>query len=217
MQLPMAEAAPRLYLITPPLAEAAGFAPMFEAALEAGDIACVFLRTQVLAASEIKKIIAALAPLAQKHDTAVLVEDPLLAARTDADGVHVIGTGPAFEAALAAMKPDRIVGVGGLVSRHEAMLAGKSGADYVMFGGPEETAEEALDPAGILERTAWWGEIFTLPCVAYAAALSDVAPLAAAGADFIALCDAVWQNPQGAAAAIETAMRALTAASEPIP
>ncbi len=56
----MAEAAPRLYLITPPLAEAAAFAPLLEAALAAGDIACVLLRLQPLAASEMKKIVAAL-------------------------------------------------------------------------------------------------------------------------------------------------------------
>ncbi len=209
----MAEAAPRLYLITPPLAEAAGFAAIFEAALEAGDIACVFLRTEPLAQSEIKKIIAALAPRAQKRGAAVLVADPTLAARCDADGVHVTGTGPALEAALAAMKPDRIVGVGGLGSRHEAMLAGESGADYVMFGGPEEKP----DPADIGERTAWWAEIFTLPCVAYAPALGDIAALVEAGADFIALGDAVWNDPRGAAAAVEAAMRALAAAREPIP
>lgn len=220
----MAEAAPRLYLITPPLAEATGFASILEAALAAGDIACVFLRTQVLAASEIKKIIATLAPLAQQHGVAVLIADPVVAARVDADGVHVSGTGPALEAALAAMKPDRIVGVGGVSSRDEAMRAGESGADYVMFGGPDdaseaasEAANEADDEAGVGERVAWWAEIFTLPCIAYAAALADVASLAEAGADFIALGDAVWQHPQGAAAAVAAAMQALAASRESIP
>ena len=215
----MAEAAPRLYLITPPLAEAGSFAPIFGVALAAGDIACVFLRTQALAASEIKKIVTMLAPLAQQHDTAVLVSDPVLAARADADGVHVLGTGQALAAALTAMKPDRIVGVGGVSSRHEAMLAGESGADYVMFGSPDEAPETigSAEAVGIGESIAWWAEIFTLPCVAYAAALADVGPLARAGADFIALGDAVWQHPEGAAAAIEAAMLALASSREPIP
>ena len=256
----MAEATSRLYLITPPLAEVAGFAPSFEAALAAGDIACVFLRTQALAAREIKKIIAALAPLAQKHDTAVLIADPVLAARVDADGVHVSGTGPELEAALTAMKPDRIVGVGAVSSRHEAMLAGESGADYVMFGWPEEARDQdgfgsnrskamnaidfasverdaggkavstfphpapgpaseptADDDASVGARVAWWAAIFTLPCVGYAASLADVGPLAAAGADFVALGDAVWLHPEGAAAAVKAAMRALATAREPIP
>ncbi|MHB8886052.1 MAG: thiamine phosphate synthase [Methylovirgula sp.] len=224
----MAEATTRLYLITPPLAEAVSFVPAFEAALAAGDIACVFIRTQALAASEIKKIVATLAPLAQKHDTAVLVADPVLAARADADGVHVSGTGPELEAALAAMKPDRIVGVGQVATRHEAMQAGESGADYVMFGSPDAAAPEVSsepaaddddqdDDVGVGERIAWWAEIFTLPCVGYATSLADVGPFAQAGADFVALGDAVWQHPEGAAAAVEVAMRALAAAREPIP
>jgi thiamine-phosphate pyrophosphorylase len=109
------------------------------------------------------------------------------------------------------MKPDRIAGVGGLSSRHDAMLAGESGVDYVMFGG----LDSEDDSAAIVERTAWWAEIFTLPCIAYARTLDDVAPLAAAGADFIALDDAVWEHPQGAAAAVEAAMLALATAHEP--
>lgn len=208
----MAEAASRLYLITPRLSEAAGFDAAFEAALAAGDVACVFLRMQTRMGSDVRKLIARFVSLARKHDTALLIEDPQLAARCDADGVHVSGFGAALEAAVAAMKPDRIVGVGGLTSRHDAMLAGESGVDYVMFGEPG--VEE--DVAAILDRTAWWAEIFTVPCVAYAPTLADVAPYAAAGADFIALGDAVWEHPQGAAAAVEAAMLALAGVQEPV-
>jgi thiamine-phosphate pyrophosphorylase len=208
----MAEAAPRLYLITPTLADAAGFDITLGAALEAGDVACVFLRMQVMAGSESKKLVARLAEVTQKHDAALLIEDPQLAARCDADGVHVSGVGAALEAAVAAMKPDRIVGVGGLSSRHEAMLAGDSNADYVMFG----VSDDVDDGPGILERTAWWAEIFNLPCVAYARTLADVGPLVAAGADFIALGEAVWEHPQGAAAAVKAAMSTLAEAQEPL-
>jgi thiamine-phosphate pyrophosphorylase len=206
----MAEAASRLYLITPPLSEAAAFVAAFQSALEAGDVACVLLRLAKIPASEMKKIISALMPLAQKHDAALLVEDALLAARCGADGVHVAGLGATLEAALAAMKPERIVGIGGLLSRHEAMEAGEAGVDYVMFGGPEESEELAY----LLERIAWWAEIFTVPCVAYAPRLEDVGALAAAGADFLALGDAVWEHPEGAAAAVKAAIRALAHAQE---
>src|SRR5215469_16456578 len=100
----MAEAQLRLYLISPPLAAATNFAADLEAALTAGDVACVLLRLETLAASDIKKILTALVPLAQKHDAAVLLEDPSLIGRFDADGAHVIGLGPEFDAALAALK-----------------------------------------------------------------------------------------------------------------
>ncbi|HEY1736710.1 MAG TPA: thiamine phosphate synthase [Methylovirgula sp.] len=206
----MAEALPRLYLMTPPLTEAAGFSPIFDAVLAAGDVACVFLRLAPQAMSEQKKIVGSLLPLAQLHNAALLLNDPVLAARSDADGVHVESI-DALEAALAAMKPDKIVGVGGLASRHEAMRAGEAEVDYVMFGGPDAS----YDRDALLDRVAWWAEIFTVPCVAYAQTLEDVAPLVETGADFIALGDALWTHSEGAPSAIATAIKTIASVHEP--
>ena len=87
-------------------------------------------------------------------------------------------------------------------SRDDAMAAGEAGADYVMFGEPRR---DGYTPplAETLERTAWWAEIFQTPCVAFAGALDAVAPLTAAGADFVALGDAIWLAPSAAAAMAE--------------
>ena len=41
------------------------------------------------------------------------------------------------------LKPERIVGVGGLATRHDAMLAAEQGADYVMFGEPDQVGANA--------------------------------------------------------------------------
>jgi thiamine-phosphate pyrophosphorylase len=158
-----------------------------------------------------KAIIRRLAPIAQRRGIACLVADPQLAAETDCDGVHVNGVGPALEAAVAVMKPQRIVGTGGLKTRDDAMQAGEAGVDYLMFGGPGEQR----DFAKIRDRIAWWAEIFNLPCVAYAQALDEVAELARAGADFVALCGAVWDDPRGPAEALEAAGRLLAGAREP--
>lgn len=213
----MAEAQPRLYLLSPPLAATTAFAPALEAALTAGDVACVLLRLETLAASEIKKILTPLVPLAQKYDAAVLLEDPSLAGRFDADGVHAVALGPDLDAALAAMKArgakdEKIVGVGGIASRHDAMLAGEAGVDYLMFGGADGAEPEAADA----EMVAWWSDISTVPCVAVAHEIADVAVLAEAGADFIALGAAVWQHPDGAGPAVQAAMAALAVAPRPV-
>jgi thiamine-phosphate pyrophosphorylase len=199
---------PRLYLITPPIRDAAAFAPTLAAALGAGDIACLLLRAAGRDQGENKKIIGALAPMAQERGVAVLVEgDAQLAIRANADGCHIKGAGEALEAAAAALQPSRIVGAGALTSRDAAMEAGEYGVDYVMFGGPDgaETHE------GVVERVAWWAEIFNVPCVAYAHALANVRELAEAGADFIALGDAVFEDPRGAAPALADAAADLTA------
>jgi thiamine-phosphate pyrophosphorylase len=192
----------RLYLITPPLggADLAAFAPRFAEALGAGDVASALVRVAPAAQGEAKRILAPLVELATARDVAALIEsDARLVERVGADGAHVSGVGVELAEALASLHPGRIVGAGGLRSRDDAMSAGEAGADYVMIGEPRR---DGFTPpfAETLERTAWWAEIFQTPCVAYAGALDAAAPLTAAGADFIALCDAVWLASSAAAA-----------------
>ena len=56
---------------------------------------------------------------------------------------------------------------------------------------------------------SWWAELLEIPCVGYAANPDEVAPLAQAGADFVALGDWIWTQPQGGAAAIAAAPKFL--------
>jgi thiamine-phosphate pyrophosphorylase len=187
----------KIYLLTPSLrvADLDDFAPTFAAALETGAVACVLARLAPDAEGDAKRIVARLVTIAANADAALLVDnDPRLAARVGADGAHIAGGGAMLGEALASLKPDRIVGAGLLRTRDDAMNAGEAGADYVMFGEPRRDgftppAEETI------ERIEWWAEIFEPPCVGYAAALEDIAPLADAGADFVALGDAIWGAP----------------------
>ena len=115
-----------------------------------------------------------------------------MAARLGADGVHVAGASADLVAAIEGLKPERIVGAGSLRTRDEAMTAGELGADYVMFGEPRHGAP-GMGLQSLAERVGWWAEIFETPCVAYAEALSAAAAtLARAGADFVALGEAIW-------------------------
>jgi thiamine-phosphate pyrophosphorylase len=63
--------------------------------------------------------------------------------------------------------------------------------------------------AAIEERVGWWSEVFEIPCVGYAASLDEIAPLALAGADFVALGDFVWRDKDAVASVIAEASRAL--------
>ncbi len=198
----MAAASCRLYLVTPPLsgADLDAFAPRFAEALGAGDVASALVRVAPGAEGDAKRIVQRLVELAAPRDVATLVDnDARLVARVGADGAHIAGIGTELSEALASLHPARIVGAGGLRSRDDAMTAGEAGADYVLFGEPRR---DGFTPplAETVERTAWWAEIFQTPCVAFAAALDAVAPLTAAGADFIALGDAIWLAPSAAAA-----------------
>lgn len=196
--------APRLYLATPALADAAAFAAPLKTALGAADVAAVLLRLAPSDEGTLIKRIKALAPAVQDAGAALILDGrPALVARGRADGAHVSGIAE-FGDAIEALKPDWIVGAGGLASRHDAMVAAERGADYVMFGAPDENG---LRPgfAAIEERVAWWAELFEAPCVAYTASLDEVGPLVAAGADFIALGDWLWRDQQAIAATLAQA------------
>jgi thiamine-phosphate pyrophosphorylase len=107
----------------------------------------------------------------------------------------------AMEDALPTLKPDRIMGVGGLSTRHDSMAAGELGADYVLFGEPDANGQRPSVEA-IAERLQWWAELFEPPCVGFAASHEEAHEFAEAGADFVLVGDFIWADPRGAAAAL---------------
>jgi thiamine-phosphate pyrophosphorylase len=199
---------PRLYLVTPQLGDTASFARDLGAALAAGDIAAVLLRLEGSDESTLIDRVKTIAAVVQRRDVALLLDGhPEIAARAGADGAHLAGI-EALTGALGVLKPERIAGAGGLRSRHDAMLAGEASADYVMFGDPDRRGgRPPLD--AVQERVTWWAELFEAPCVGYAASLDEVAPLAQAGADFVALGDWIWATEPAPAAVVAAAAEKL--------
>lgn len=198
----------RLYLVTPTVADPQTAAVLLAPALAAADVAAVLLRLAAADERTLVNRIKEIAPLVQERGTALLVDGHAgLAARAGADGAHLAGLAAVREA-IDALKPERIVGAGGLASRHDAMSAAEAGADYVMFGEPDTSGKRPSFEA-IRERVDWWAEVFEVPCVAYAASLAEVGDLAAA--EFIALGPAILSDPRGPAAAMTDAVARLPA------
>src|SRR5882724_835512 len=178
--------APRLYVVTPLVADGAAIAGALAAMVEAADIAAVLLRLADDAEGTLTKRVKALAPVVQKNGAALLLDGhPEIVGRGGADGAHLAGI-EVFEAALPNLKPERIAGAGGLLTRHDAMLAAEAGADYVMFGEPDRSGQRPPFEA-VHDRVLWAAELFETPTVGYAANLDEVAALVAAGADFVAV------------------------------
>jgi len=201
-----------LYLATPPLGDGEGFDGKLSEALDAAGIAAVLLRLVPADDRGLIKRIKPLAPLVQQHGAALLLDGHLeIVARAGADGAHATGIDAVSEA-LRALKPDRIVGAGGLFSRHDAMTAGEAGADYVLFGEAEANGHRPGFEA-IVELVEWWAEVFEVPCVGYAASLGEVGALATAGAEFVLLDYAVWSDPRGVTAALKDATAAIANAA----
>jgi thiamine-phosphate pyrophosphorylase len=202
---------PELYLVTPPLGDAQTMLRMIEPALDAVRISAVLLRLADADERTLINRVKALVPVAEAKGTALLLAGrPDLAARSGADGAHLTGF-DALQAALPALKPDRIAGCGGLASRDDAMRAGEAGADYVMFGEPDASGHRPSF-AAIAERIAWWAEVFQVPCVGYAQTLDEVDAIARARAEFVAVGDLVFADPRGPAAALADVAARLAAA-----
>lgn len=211
---------PRFVLFTPAIEDADGFVPKLAAACGAADVASVILRLSpedpdlVAPAREwdLSARIRTLAPTAQAAGAIVLLDGLLhLVVPTAVDGVHLTEAA-SIRSVRSILEENRIIGAGNLATRHDAMVAAENGADYVMFGEPDNNGKRPSTSA-LIERVTWWAELFEVPSVAYAAHLDEVAELARAGADFIALGEeAIWNVPEGPATALVAAADRLNAA-----
>ena len=83
----------------------------------------------------------------------------------------------------------------------QAGQAGEAGADYVAFGAFFPTSTKEVSHVPELGILGWWATLFELPCVAIGGITpTNVKPLVDAGADFVAVCQAVWGAEDTAAA-----------------
>jgi thiamine-phosphate pyrophosphorylase len=200
---PVARPPCQLYLISP-LEVGADFAARLEQALSGGPVAAFQFRVKGKDQHEAARLAEPLQRICEAHEVAFIVNDDMaLANRLGADGVHLgQGDGDPREA-RALLGPAAQVGVTCHDSRHLAMEAGEAGADYVAFGAffPTATKETPHRPdPGIL---GWWSRLFEMPCVAIGGITPENGrPLVEAGADFLAVCGAVWGNERGPAAAV---------------
>jgi thiamine-phosphate pyrophosphorylase len=197
----------RLYLLTPPVERPAAVTDMADAVASA-DVAAVLLRLTDGDERSLINLVKEIAPKVQRRDVALILagRDDIVA-RSGADGAH-LGNVEALKDAVSRLKPKSIAGAGGLHTRHEAMEAAEAGADYVMFGEPDAAGRRPSFDA-VIDRVEWWAEVFEIPCVAYAARLEEISTLAGAGADFIAVGEAVFDDPRGVRAALADAVARL--------
>lgn len=206
----------RLILVTPLCTHAQDLAPALTRAMAAGRIDAVILRFGEGDDRSLINCVKTLGPIVQEAGAALLLCDHVhLVARAGADGVHL--TSPdGLEEALALLHPqERIVGCAGLRARHDAMEAAELGCDYVMFGEPFADGGLQALPS-VLERGQWWAELFQTPCVVYVADGNDVAAAAATGAEFVALGDAVFADPDQITQRVAKALNDVALAPEPV-
>ncbi len=199
----------QLYLISPLDVDGA-FPDRLRRALDAGPVAAFQFRVKGIDQHAAVKLAEPLQRICADADVAFIVNDSAsLAKRLGADGVHLgQGDGDVREARDMLGK-DVQIGVTCHDSRHLAMEAGEAGADYVAFGAFYDTTTKPTEYRPDPSILSWWTTLFASPCVAIGGITpANVAPLVAAGADFIAVSNAVWGGDE--AAAVQAFAKVLT-------
>jgi len=195
---------PGIYLITPPLSDAAPFLPKLAEALDAVEIACVRLRIAGEDEDTLRRAADQVREVAHERDVAITLTDHFrLVQPLGVDGVHLENPRLTVRDARKALGEDAIVGAFAGASKHDGMNAAEAGADYISFGplvssplGDGEIAEPHL--------FVWWSEMIETPVVAEGGLSLDLARVLAPNVDFLALDHAVWDHPDGPAKALES-------------
>lgn len=210
----------RLYLITPPVIDDINqFADHVKNAFQGGDVACLQVRlkdgTAQTKDAEILRVAEKLLPIAKDAGVAMLLnDDPELAKRVGADGVHVGQDDADCRKAREILGDEASIGVTCHSSIDLAFKAGEDGADYVAFGAFFPTATKQAPTRAPKEILTQWQMATILPSVAIGGITPDNgAELVTAGADFLAVSAAIWQNADGPGAAVAAFNTMIAAAS----
>ena len=191
----------KLYLISPQ--DVGGnFPDRLKAAFEPGIAAAFQLRVKDVGEHELAKLAEPLQRVCAEADVAFIVNDSVaLAKRLGADGVHLGQQDGDIAEARAVLGPSAQIGRTCHDSRHLAMDAGEAGADYVAFGAFHPTTTKPSDYRPDRSILTWWSALFEIPSVAIGGITpANAKPLVEAGADFLAVCQAVWGSDDPAAA-----------------
>ena len=191
----------KLYLISPQDVSGA-FPDRLKAALGGGAVAAFQLRVKDIDEHSLARLAEPLQMICADHDVAFIVNDSMaLAKRLGADGVHLGQSDDDPREARVLLGPTAQIGRTCHDSRHLAMEAGEAGCDYVAFGAFYPTTTKPSHYRPDPQILSWWSAIAEIPSVAIGGITPvNAAPLVAAGADFIAVCQAVWDKDDPAAA-----------------
>ena len=128
--------------------------------------------------------------------TFIVNDDVDLAAAVAADGVHLGREDDDLAAARSALGPEALIGVSCYNELDRARRAAAAGADYLAFGSvyPSATKPDAVHAPLTLFREA--RRLTDRPLVAIGGINADnIATVTAAGADAVAVVDAVFAAP----------------------
>lgn len=180
-------------ILTPPLdltpKTVTAFIPSLAETLETGMVSAILVQQGKNNNEDYQKIIKSIIAIAKPKNCATLVHNHIsLVQKTGADGVHISSGHDDFLSALSELKPQFIVGIGNIVTRHQAMLAGEAGADYICFGDVDVTVSP-----NELDLVQWWSQLFQTPCLVFDQ-YANLNRITHKQEDFVGLTEGLWNE-----------------------
>ncbi len=206
----------RLVLIVTGDLPADNLADRLALALGAGDVAAVMVDPGTDDEDKAQHLVEAMVGAAAPFGVPVVaVCEPRIAARANAQGIHVRGSGKQVAVAVETYQERMMVGTSAGESRDQALSVGEARPDYVFFGKIGGDTHGEAHPK-VVEMVTWWAQFIEIPAIIMGG--SDLATLdatAASGAEFVALSRAVLGDGVAPDEAVRTANQIL--ARHPLP
>ena len=200
---------PQLYLITPPDFDLGSYPDQLARVLDSTDIACLRLSLATRDEDRLLRAADAVREVAHRFDVALVIDTHVvLAQRLGLDGVHLTDGSRSVRVARKELGPDAIVGAFCGTSRHDGMVAGEAGADYVALG---PVGSVALGDGSKVEFDVfeWWSQVIELPVVAEGGLTPELVTQLAPVTDFFGIGEEIWsaEDPVAALALLTAPLR----------
>jgi thiamine-phosphate pyrophosphorylase len=192
----MTDTPSRLYLATPKRFEPETFATVLAGVLVKVPVACVRIELGDAPEEDWTRAVNHLLPVCHNADVALVVAEHFrMVEPLGLDGVHLGTSRTPIRDVRKALGPDRIIGASAGTSRHQGMILGEAGADYVAFGPVGETGmlgDDARAEDGLFQ---WWAEMIEVPSVAEGGVTAEDAARLAEAVDFVVPDVRLWDDP----------------------
>ncbi len=185
--------------------------------LDAGDVACMIFRDQGTSAGVFEAFCREVVPLVQSRGCAALVfSETQIMGRVEADGLYTEASHGEVRDYVARFSPHKLVGCGGMMNRHSALIYGETNPDFVMFGKLGKDIRPQPHPKN-LDLAAWWAELVEVPGVVLGGnEVSSVVAAAQTGCEFVLLEQAVFEADLSPADAVSRANQLLDEHAPPL-
>lgn len=172
-------------------------------ALAGGDVASIIMPMGNMELGEYQDHVERLTSIAQEKGVAVIVEsDSQVMGRSGADGMFIPAGLETLKDAVARFSPKRLVGYGGIKTRHQTMEAAEFKPDFLFFGKVNGDIKPEAHPKN-MALGGWCAQVMRISAIVMGGSkLESVVEVAESGAEFVALSLGIFSHPEGPGSAV---------------